>query len=488
MITLTAMASLLPDAVATASGCLLTGGVVAVLPAAAAAAPAEGAVGTLPMAVLGIVMLATYALIATGRLHKLTAALCGAIVCVLVGLLFGVLHEYEEVHAVLAKDIGVLGVIVGTSILVDVAGKSGLFQFLAVKIAKKAKGDPQRLFTSLVILTVLFVSLLTIAPGTLIVVSLSLVLCRTLQLDPKPYLVGVAICANSGALVTFASGICTLMVGSAAKLPYAHFFLVSTPMALATAAVAWWVVKRFYRDRLIADPATREEREAAVASFDEWAMVSDRRVFWRSAGLLLLTIAGFASAQAFGVGLDFVAMAGGAAAILFSGQNPEEAVKKVNWTVIVFFIGLFVMIGTVEHSGLLQQAAGLLSDVSGGNVHVASIVLVIFTAVTSGIMDNIPVAATMIPIVATMTQELPAAPLWWGLTISANLGGNGTPIGSISGVIALSALQEGGHEKVTWGEWFKVGGVTMALQLVVVIVWLTMFTVFDLYPELPGPS
>ena len=204
------------------------------------------------------------------------------------------------------------------------------------------------------------------------------------------------------------------MVGSAAKLPYGQFFLVSTPMAIATAIVAWFVVKRFYREDLTADPATAGERAEAVASFDEWAMVSDRRMFWRSAILLVLTIIGFATAQPLGIGLDFVAMAGGAAAILFSGQNPEDAIKKVNWTVIVFFIGLFVMIGTVEHSGLLQQAAGLLSDVSGGNVHIATVVLVIFTAVTSGIMDNIPVAATMIPIVATMTQELPAAPLWWG--------------------------------------------------------------------------
>ena len=168
----------------------------------------HGSIGSLPMAVLGLTMLGTYALIATGKLHKVTAALLGAILCTILGLVFGVLHEYDEIHHVLAKDIGVLGVIVGTSILVDVSGKSGLFQFLAIKIAKKAKGDPQKLFTSLVILTVLFVSLLTIAPGTLIVVSLGLVLCRTLKLEPKPYLVGIAICANSGALVTFASGIC----------------------------------------------------------------------------------------------------------------------------------------------------------------------------------------------------------------------------------------------------------------------------------------
>jgi Na+/H+ antiporter NhaD/arsenite permease-like protein len=216
--------------------------------------------------------------------------------------------------------------------------------------------------------------------------------------------------------------------------------------------------------------------------------VPDRRMFWRAAILLLLTIVGFATAQPLGIGLDFVAMAGGAAAILFSGQNPEDAIKKVNWTVIVFFIGLFVMIGTVEHSGLLQKAAGLLSDVSGGNVHIATVVLVLFTSVTSGIMDNIPVAATMIPIVATMTETLPAAPLWWGLTISANLGGNGTPIGSISGVIALSALQESGGGKVSWGEWFKVGAVAMVLQIVVVLAWLSMFTVFDLYPALTIPK
>ena len=448
----------------------------------------HGSIGSLPMAVLGLTMLGTYALIATGKLHKVTAALLGAILCTILGLVFGVLHEYDEIHQVLAKDIGVLGVIVGTSILVDVSGKSGLFQFLAIKIAKKAKGDPQKLFTSLVILTVLFVSLLTIAPGTLIVVSLGLVLCRTLKLEPKPYLVGIAICANSGALVTFASGICTLMIGTAASLPYGHFFIVSTPMAIATALVAWFVVKRFYREDLAADPATAGDRAAAVAAFDEWAMVPDRRMFWRSAVLLLLTIVGFATAQPLGIGLDFVAMAGGAAAILFSGQDPEDAVKKVNWTVIVFFIGLFVMIGTVEHSGLLQQAAGLLSDVSGGNVHIATVVLVLFTTVTGGIMDNIPVAATMIPIVATMTETLPAAPLWWGLVISANLGGNGTPIGSISGVIALSALQESGGAKVSWGEWFKVGAVAMFFQILVVLAWLTMFTVFDLYPELPAPT
>ena len=438
------------------------------------------------MGLLGAVMLAAYALIATGRLHKVTAALLGAMGCILIALHFGVLHHYREVHEILGKDIGVLGVIVGTSILVDTAGRSGLFQFLAIKIAKKAKGDPQLLFTALCALTVGFVSLLTIAPGTLIVASLALVLCKTLEIDPRPHLVGVAIAANSGALVTFASGICTLMIGSAAGLPYAQFFLVSTPMALVTAAAAWFVVRRFYRGLLQAEPAAAQQRAAAVAAFDEWAMVTDRRVFWRSAVLLGGTVRGFALAQPLGLGLDFIAMSGGAAAILFSGHDPEEAIKKVNWTVILFFVGLFVMIGTVEHSGLLQHAAGGLAALTGGNVTVAVVLLVLFTAVTSGVMDNIPVAATLIPIVTSMAESLPAEPLWWSLVFAANLGGNGTPIGSISSVIALSALQEGGGKKVSWGEWFRVGGLVLAVQLALVLSWLLLFLAMDWFPALPA--
>ncbi len=444
----------------------------------------------MPMIVLGLVMAGTYFLIATGRLHKLTAALLGAVLCTGLGLALGVLKEYPEVYSMLAKDINVLGVIVGTSILVDIAGSSGLFQFLAIKIAKRAKGQPKKLFTALVVLTVLFVSVLTIAPGTLIVVSLGLVLTRTLELNARPYLVAIALAANSGALVTFASGICTLMVGSAANIPYGHFFIVSTPAAILTAFVVWFVVGRMYRNELGGAGETPEvaaEREAKIMSFDEWAMVKDRRVFRRSAWILAATVVGFATAQQVGVGLDYVAMAGGTAALLFSGQEPEAAIRKVNWTVILFFIGLFVMIGVVEHTGLLEVMAEGMTALSSGNIYAALSILVVFTAVTSGIMDNIPVAATMIPIVRNMVNSgLQAEPLWWGLVLSANLGGNGTPIGSISCVIALHALSESTGKKVGWGEWFKVGGTTLGLQVVIILVYLLLFTAFNLFPSLGG--
>ncbi len=440
----------------------------------------------LAMAVLGAVMVVTYVAIGTGRLHKLTAALAGALSCVALGLALGVLPSYGIVHELLQRDLGVLGVLVGTSVLVDIAGKSGLFQFLAIRIAKLAGGDPRALFAAIVGLTLVFVAFLTIAPGTLIVVSLALVLCRTLELDPKPYLFGIALAANSGALFTFASGICTLMIGTAAGIPYLQFLMVSAPLALATGAIAFFVVRRVMRQELAGGALNAEQRRARLAEFDEWAVVSDRAVFRRCAWILGGTIVGFAVARLVGVGLDYVALAGGTAALLFSGFDAEEAVKKVNWTVILFFVALFVMIGVVEESGLLGAFASRLSDWSGGSTHLALVLLVPFVAVTSGVMDNIPVAATMIPVVkGLIASGLPAEPLWWGLVFSANLGGNGTPIGSIAGVLALHALAETTGKKVGWGEFLKLGGLVLLLQLVLTMGYLHVMTTIGGFPDLP---
>jgi Na+/H+ antiporter NhaD/arsenite permease-like protein len=440
----------------------------------------------LPMVVLGAVMAITYLLIATGRIHKLVAALLGALVCTGLGLGLEVIADYDIVHEIVGHDIGVLGVIVGTSILVDIAGQSGLFQFLAVKIAKRARGEPRLLLAVLCALTMVFVGLLTIAPGTLIVVSLALVLARDLELDAKPYLLAIAIVANSGALMTFASGICTLMVGTAAGIPYVQFLIVSLPAALVTGTIAWLTIRGLYGRRLTVGGTTDAERAARIAEFDEWAMVKDRVVFRRSAWILGATIVGFASAQAIGVGLDYVAIAGGTAALLFSGLDPEEAVKKVHWSVILFFVALFVMIGVVERTGLLEQLALGMSDLADGSTPLAVTLLVLFTALTSGIMDNIPVAATLIPVVRGMIGSgFVAEPLWWGLVLSANLGGNGTPIGSISCVIAFHALAQATGTKMGWGEYLRAGGLILALQLVFVLGWVHGLFALDLFPTIP---
>ena len=449
----------------------------------------------LPMIVLGVIMTVTYLAIALDWLHKSVAALTGAIVAVAAAMLLGVFRDeaghsaYDKaVHDIIGHDIGVIGVIIGTSVLVEIAGRSGLFHFLAIKIVKQTKGCPQKLLLLLTLATMAFVTLLTIAPGTLIMVSLTLVVTKELSLPAKPYIMAVAITANSGALMTFASGICTLMLGTAGRLPYAQFFRVTTPMALISAWIAYEFIRRYYRADLVSNvPA--EERERKVLAFDEWALVKDRKQFWRSAMILGATILGFALAQRLGVGLDYIAFAGGTAALLLSGIYPDEAIKKVNWSMILFFVGLFVIIGSVQETGLLEWQASQMIALSGGNNTVTLLAMCVFVLAMSGIVDNIPVAATLIPIVRAMeTQGVPGEPLWWGLIIAANLGGNSTPIGSVSSVIALNALEKERQVKVGWGEFLRVGTGILAIQSVVVLVYLFVFDWLELFPTRPGAS
>ncbi len=443
-----------------------------------------------PMVVLGIIMAVTYLVIAFEWMHKTVAAMVGAIVAVAAALWFHVFKggsggsEYSKaVHDIIGHDIGVIGVIVGTSILVEIASRSGLFHFLAVKIVKRTQGDPMKLLTLMIVATVLFVTFLTIAPGTMIMVSLALVVCKELHLSPKPYIIAIAVTANSGALMTLASGICTLMLGHAGDLPYLHFFRVTSPMALISAWIAWEWIRRFYKKDIVS-PDTPEERRAKVASFDEWALVKDVRLFYRSAIILGLTIVGFALSQKLGVGLDYIAFIGATTALLVSGIYPDEAIKKVNWSLVLFFTGLFVIIGSVQETGLLAVLAKNIIAWSGGNETVTLLLLTLFTMPLSGIVDNIPVAATMIPIVREMgVQGVATDPLWWSLILTCNLGGNSTPIGSVSTVIALNALEKEGGVKVGWGEFLRMGGILTLVQGAAIVLYLWAFSTFGLFPS-----
>lgn len=441
----------------------------------------------LPMVVIGLLLMVTFGFIAFEKLHKSLAALLGAVAAVIAALVLGVYGAdvgYGAVHEFIAHDMGVIGVIVGTSILVEVVGGSGFFHFLAIRLVKMTGGKPRLLLPAVMVATVGFVTFLTIAPGVLIMSSLVLVITRALDDNPVPYIVAVAIGANSGALMTFASGIPTLMIGTSAGIPYVHFLIVSTPLAIISALLAFGIIHLFYRKRLVAtgDP---EARRRKVEAFDEWALVKDRRIFIRCAIILLLTTLGFAFAQQLGVGLDFIAICGATAALLFSGFDPEEAIRKVKWPIILFFVGLFVLIGTVGATGLLEVMASQIFAITGTNMLAVLLILVPFVFVTAAIMDNIPVAATMIPVVQTMIAAgLAPEPLWWALIAASNLGGNPTPVGSIGAVIALHALERERGIRIGWGEYMKVGGTVAGLQIVLVIAYLLFYRVFNLFPDL----
>lgn len=436
------------------------------------------------MALFAVVMLATYVGVAVERFHKTVAALCGAAVLVVLALAFDVFDQYGEVHERLSHDLNIFGVIIGTGILVGVTGKSGLFHFLSMYIVKGTRGRTQALYFAVCCLTFVFVALLTIVPAMLIVSSLVLVICRSLNYDPKPFLLSVAICANSGAMVTFASGLPNIMIGTAAGIPYVQFLLVSAPYALVSFIIAVAMLRWMYRRALPWKQSAEELQslQETISRFDPWALVDSRRVLARSALILGATIVGFALAQPLGVGMDFIAMVGGTAALLFAGKDVEDAVAKVNWTVILFFTGLFVIIACVEATGALQQLSAFVVSIAGDSPFALIPIMASFSAVASAIVDNIPVAATLIPIVRHLGG--PAEALWWALILGCNLGGNATPIGSISCVIAIHTLHKESGIHVGWGEFLMVGGSIMVVQMVGAIAYLLTLYHFGLIPPL----
>ena len=426
------------------------------------------------MILFAAIMLATYVGVAIEPLHKTVAALCGAVVLVILSLALG-LFEYDKIYDMLEEDLNIFGVIIGTGILVDVIGKSGLFHFISMWIVRFTGGRASTLFLTLCVVTFVFVAVLTIVPAMLILSSLVLVICRSLNYKPVPLLLSVAICANSGAIATFASGLPNIMIGTAAQIPYSHFLRISLPYAVISLVVAIAALRLFFRNDLPWKQTEEEQRllKEQIESFDPWAMVEDRRVLLRSGLILLGTVLGFVFAQQLGVGMDFVAMVGATAALLFAGKGVEDAIHKVNWTVIMFFMGLFIIIGCVKQTGALAWVAQQVIAFSDNEMSLLIPLLGVFSAVASSIVDNIPVAATLIPIVRDISGDaVPAEPLWWTLIICCNLGGNGTPIGSISCVIAIYALKREANERVGWGMFLKLGGSIMLIQVIGAILYV----------------
>tara|TARA_R110002049_G_scaffold4601_5_gene32313 strand:+ start:441852 stop:443246 length:1395 start_codon:yes stop_codon:yes gene_type:complete len=448
-------------------------------------APIEPA-STGVMLLFAAVMMATYVGVAVERFHKTVAALCGAAVLIVLGLALD-LFPYVKIYDFLKEDLNIFGVIIGTGILVDVVGKSGLFHFISMWIVRLTGGQANALFLTLCVVTFLFVAVLTIVPAMLILSSLVLVICRSLDYKPMPLLLSVAICANSGAIATFASGLPNIMIGTAAGIPYVDFLKVSLPYAVVSLVIAIAGLRFFFRNEL--PWKQTDEQKAAlqqqIETFDPWAMVEDRKVLYRSGLILSATVLGFVFAQQMGVGMDFIAMVGATAALLFAGKGVEDAIHKVNWTVILFFMGLFIIIGCVKQTGALAVVAQQVIRLSDNRIELLVPLLGGFSAIASSIVDNIPVAATLIPIVNDISaQGVPAEPLWWTLVICCNLGGNGTPIGSISCVIAIYALKKEAGVHVGWGTFLKLGGLIMLFQVAGAIAYVMLAYTQGWIPEL----
>jgi len=338
-------------------------------------------------------------------------------------------------------DLGTIIVILAMMIVTEIIKDSGLFQFIAVKAIKLSRGDPRRLLVILCFISFAMCTVLTQITTILIVGSLTIVTCDALEVNPTPYLVSEAMVANVGGITTMISSVPSMLIAGAAHYDFTWFVVNLLPLGFILLAVTLVIVLQIFRHDF-SKPS--EERIQDLLSLDEWTMVQNRSVFYRTVILLIVIIAGFILLGSAGL-TWLVAFMGALAFFLFSGIRPGRILREVEWSTILFFIGLFLMVGCMEEFHVLESIGLGLRSMTQGNPLLATVAMLWITGITSGAVDNIPVTLTLIPVVDILgsgPQAVPTGPLWAALTIGAVLGGCLTPIASAANVLAMSIAEK----------------------------------------------
>jgi Na+/H+ antiporter NhaD/arsenite permease-like protein len=433
-------------------------------------------------AVFAGLLILTLAVLATEKIHKTVLVLLSALLCLFLADAWHLLpHEKGSHMPVYIRMIEweVIGIVIGATVFVEVAARSGLFSYISIRILKLSRGDPFRLLLLFSILTCVFSAFLDNITAMIIIGSLTLVACRKLNLDPLPLLITEGIMTNVGGLLTLISSIPNIIVGKTASISYVSFLLVTTPYVVVAIAVSMVVARKLFGDKVapLKDPATAARNRALVEAFDEWETVKDRRFFQTSIGAVLAVILLFALKDQIPIlrdfGVEVVAMGAATLMLLLHAKDVEHDLSNVEWSLVFFFVGLFTIIGVMERGDVLAATGQLLdgvTEVTGGYG------LMWLTAIFSSVTDNIPLAAMMAKILgptpeaaAQLTAEDPT--VWWAVVFGANLGGNISPIGSASTVVACTIMKKN-KLALTFLGFVKFGAVFAFLQLLLASVYL----------------
>ncbi|MCH7989467.1 MAG: hypothetical protein IID46_10030 [Planctomycetes bacterium] len=392
------------------------------------------------------------------KLHAKKSIIVGAFagVCLVVATLLNLLN-FDEVRLPTGHDVdlpiyipaidwGVISIILGASLFVEVTSRSGVFTWMAIILTKKSGGDPWKLLLAYGILTVLFSAVLNNVTAMIIVGSLTTV--SLTKLNRTDLLLGFlmieCLLTNVGGLLTLISSVPNIIVGKTAGITFVDFFLVASPYVVVATAATLFMGKWKFKIHSLKTDEEKQTARQLVAGFDENEGIPSARFFWFSVAALGLFI-GFLSGQSFlplgldNLGMGFIALLFAGAVLLAYKHEVDKFYSAVDWDLLAFFAALFVVINVMEHAGVLKLIGGGIAAMLDLPEGVDSGVLLAVSAIASSVTDNIPLAAMLAKILADLGTS-PDSPYWWCVIFGANLGGNITPIGSASTVVAMTII------------------------------------------------
>lgn len=407
------------------------------------------------------IFVAVIGVIVSEKLHRAACALIGAVLLILIGIL-------EPAEALGFIDFNTIGVLIGMMMFVAVVKNSGIFEFLAVKAAKIAKGNPWKIMVYFMIITALLSAFLDNVTTVLLIGPMTFSICKTLELNPVPYLLTQIISSNVGGTATLIGDPPNIMLGSAADISFLQFCIYDGPIVIIVMAATILGFRFMYKKGLSVSP----EKMELIMQMDENAEIRDKVLFVKSIVMICLVALAFILHDTLGLKTSVIALSCAALMILIGKQDVEDTVHDVEWPTIIFFAFLFIVVGGLEKVGLIHALAVKMMSATGTHYVALMIIILWVSALLSAVLDNIPFVATLIPLIQQMADAgLDVWPLWWAVSIGACFGGNGTIIGASANVVLTGIANRKGHP-ITFVDYLKVGLPMMLMSIVLATIYL----------------
>jgi Na+/H+ antiporter NhaD/arsenite permease-like protein len=439
----------------------------------------EGA-STGHMILAAAILLAAYGLIFSERVHRTIAALVGAVVMVGAGEAAGF---YGQEQAIAAVDGNTMLLLLGMMLLVALLRPTGGFEYLAIRLAKLSAASPRRLLIYLALAVSVLSMFLDNVTTVIIFAPLTVLITRMLNLNPAPYLMAEAMMSNIGGASTLVGDPPNIMIGSAAGLEFNAFLVHLLPVIVPVWLVTVSLVLVLFRQDLRYPPGGHTAARALTLDLDETKAIKEPSVLRRIMLALFIVIGLFFVHHHLHLYPAFVAFIGLVIALALVRPDPEQLLKQAEWPVLLFFAALFVLVGGVEASGLLDQIGEVFATMARdpSQLLFTALALMWVAALVSAVVDNIPFTVTMIPIVASLQAKgLAVEPLWWALAIGVGLGGNGTHVGATANIICVAESERSGVDgaRISPTRWLRVGmPVTLASLVAASLVYAALYGV-----------
>lgn len=430
-------------------------------------------IATHAMQLSACILVITYIFIAWEKIPKSVTALLGACVTLLLGFvgqekfLDGQFNPHYFINFI---DFNVIFLLVSMMIIVGIIAKSGVFGYIANLLLKYTKGKPILLLAALGIFTAVASAFLDNVTTVILIMPVTFFIARKLEIDPVPFLFTEIFASNIGGTATLIGDPPNIIIGSAAGFSFMDFVnnLTGVIAVILIAMIALMVL--CFKNKM----KTSEEKMREVANVDNTGVITDKNLMIRSLTVLGLVILGFVTHDITHIQTGVIAMLGASVLLVF--EKPTEVFKEVEWNTILFFIGLFIIIGGVEASGGIKQLAQWVLDITHGSQTAASMLILWTSGIVSGVIDNIPYTATMAPMIAEIAKVEGASyalPLWWCLSLGACLGGNLTIIGAAANVIVSEFATKENHP-ISFMRFMKYGSATVFVSLLISTgyIWL----------------